>query len=361
MKHLRECVQFASVTVRKLLSTMALVGMAGCGNKGDASTASPVSGSSGGSGGTQAISEAFSTGGATPATEATATGGSSDTASGGMVASGGFTSTTKSETGGSPPTAGSGGAGHSGGSAGSGCTGSREEVNATTGLCVAKMVSIPSGSAGPGYRIDATEVTQGQYAAWLATKPALPASTDANCGWKATGSYAPAGTGYTGVSAESHPIQYVDWCDAFAYCASFGKRLCGAIGGGESAYSKYADANVNQWYRACSASGVNAYPYGPTYQPTYCATEDHSSKLATIAVGSLSNCTSSTLGYEGVYDLSGNVAEWEDSCDGPGESTNCRSRGGMYSASGVLVSCGGTHVFARRTTAQEIGFRCCSG
>ena len=45
------------------------------------------------------------------------------------------------------------------------------------GLCVAKMVPIAGPSANLDYKIDATEVTRGQYDAWLATKPALPART----------------------------------------------------------------------------------------------------------------------------------------------------------------------------------------
>ena len=60
------------------------------------------------------------------------------------------------------------------------------------GLCVAKLVTIqgPASDAGRmDYQIDATEVTQGQYHQWLATNPAMPASTDSSCGWKSTGSY----------------------------------------------------------------------------------------------------------------------------------------------------------------------------
>jgi Sulfatase-modifying factor enzyme 1 len=34
------------------------------------------------------------------------------------------------------------------------------------------------------------------------------------------------------VNAPANPVACVDWCDAFAYCRSIGKRLCGAFGGG---------------------------------------------------------------------------------------------------------------------------------
>jgi hypothetical protein len=35
-----------------------------------------------------------------------------------------------------------------------------------------------------------------------------------------------------GAGSGNFPITNVDWCDAYAYCAGIGKRLCGKIGGG---------------------------------------------------------------------------------------------------------------------------------
>ena len=53
------------------------------------------------------------------------------------------------------------------------------------------------------------------------------------------------------VDADHHPIVWVDWCDAYAYCKGVGKRLCGAIGGGPvDFHTGYADTNQSQWYRA---------------------------------------------------------------------------------------------------------------
>ncbi len=109
-----------------------------------------------------------------------------------------------------------------------------------TGLCVATKVPIAAPSANNNYSIDATEVTKGQYDLWLATNPALPASTDANCGYvKTYAEQASGGTLYTGTDAVHHPVADVDWCDAYAYCKGVGKRLCGAIGGGTNAYGSY--------------------------------------------------------------------------------------------------------------------------
>ncbi len=213
------------------------------------------------------------------------------------------------------------------GTAGSGCTGNLEIIQSSTGLCVAKMVTIIAPNASLAFSIDVTEVTQGHYDLWLARNPPLPASTDANCGYVT--SYAEQGRSgvYTGIDATHHPVVYMDWCDAYAYCKGVGKRLCGAIGGGSNNLSSYADATASQWYRACSSGGVNAYPYGNTYQPSTCDGfdfwNDNTSTMQTVAVGSLASCVTSEVGYAGVYDLSGNVWEWEDSCSAAGSSATC--------------------------------------
>lgn len=109
-------------------------------------------------------------------TNASSTGGA---ATGGVATGGAAPSTGGAATGG----AAAGGSLATGGAAGSGCTGSLETIQGGgAGLCVAKMVPITAPSASNNYSIDATEVTKGQYDAWLATNPALPPSTDVSCG-----------------------------------------------------------------------------------------------------------------------------------------------------------------------------------
>lgn len=262
----------------------------------------------------------------------------------------------------------------SSGDSGSGCTGSFETVQSGTGLCVAKMVTItgPETDAGSAdYSIDVTEVTQGQYEAWVATNPALPESTDTSCGY--VSSYAEQSRSlytvdcarYTGADADHHPVGCVDWCDAYAYCKGVGKRLCGAIGGGSNDNSSYADASTSQWYRACSAGGVYQYPYGNTVQTTYCnGAEQWSATYLglghSVAVGSLPNCVTSATGYADVYDLSGNVLEWEDSCNGTEQSANCHARGGSFDTLSSGLHCGVDDGTMRKVIYDDLGFRCCS-
>lgn len=324
-------------------------------------------------GGSPATGGTPSTGGATTVstggTNTMLTGGSAPVATGGTRANGGTTSAIA--TGGAVSTGGAatggaatGGSVATGGAAGSGCTGSFETIQSgSAGLCVAKMVPINAPSASNNYSIDATEVTKGQYDMWLATIPALPASTDANCSYVT--SYAEQGTGYTGTDADHHPVVYVDWCNAYAYCKGVGKRLCGAIGGGTNPTGSEADASASQWYRACSSGGAYAFPYGTAYQASTCDGydywNDNISAAQTVVVGSFANCVTSATGYAGVYDLSGNVYEWEDSCSGTGESADCTQRSGaFYYSQSSTLNCANADIGPRNTVSLAIGFRCCA-
>lgn len=226
------------------------------------------------------------------------------------------------------------------------------------------MVKLPQ-----GYCIDSTEVTRSQYATWLATTPVLPASTDANCGWKSTGSYAADATcmGLTpyvcqGTDCGNHPQVCVDWCDAYAYCAGVGKRLCGKIGGGPNLDTDYANANLSQWYNACSSNGTNTYPYVGAYQATTCNGGDLAKNTTTV-VGSLTGCQAPAP-YAGVYDLSGNVWEWEDSCGDTGQGASCHIRGGAIINFSSDLSCGSdnpnVNYVTRNLMNVSIGFRCCA-
>ena len=324
------------------------------------------SGGSTATGGTQAIGGTTATrssGGATNMGGTLAIGGTSSTA--GSSAVGGTTNV--------GGTVAVGGATSANVDAGTGCTGSFEIIGSSTGLCIAKMATIAgpntevgaNDAGGVDYSIDVTEVTQGQYDDWLATVPLLPPSTDANCGYVT--SYAEQGTGYTGNDADHHPVVYVDWCDATAYCQGVGKRLCGAIGGGSLDTTVVQDeANQSQWYRACSSAGADSYPYGNAYVRGTCNGFDYwnddSATMQTVPVGTIASCVATQPGFAGVYDFSGNVWEWEDNCST--SLASCRIRGGSFantSDAGALTCGSGTYTgYVRGWTAATVGFRCCS-
>ena len=62
----------------------------------------------------------------------------------------------------------------------------------------------------------------------------------------------------------------IDWCDAAAYCQWAGKRLCGAIGGGETPEAKLDDPMADEWLYVCTNGGKTKYPYGDTGSADKC-------------------------------------------------------------------------------------------
>jgi hypothetical protein len=66
-------------------------------------------------------------------------------------------------------------------------------------------------------------------------------------------------------------------------------------------------------------------------------------------------------GSPGLYDMSGNVAEWEISCDGATD--ECLVRGGAFDGLAVDVACTSSRQVPRipgsLSDYQKIGVRCC--
>ncbi len=225
------------------------------------------------------------------------------------------------------------------------------------------MVLVTS-AAGDSYCIDSTEVTQSQYEAFLSASPSANGQRP-ECGWNTD--FVPAfipgarcfyeGTKYDPAKTPDHPVACVDWCDASAYCAWAGKRLCGRIGGGGVAPSEVANATESEWFNACSHQGQLAYPYGATYDKTKCNVGlpikpfgEPSSKFP--------GCEG---GFPGLFQMSSNVSEWEASCsDQSGAADPCAARGGSSGSPPDELTCAAAPAARRDTISDTLGIRCCA-
>ncbi len=98
-------------------------------------------------------------------------------------------------------------------------------------------------------------------------------------------------TWYDDKNMANHPVVYVDWNQASAFCTWAGKRL----------------PTEAEWEKAARGENGNVYPWGNEWDCTKsCNSVSPCKQNSTCAVGSYSEDVSSY----GVYDMAGNVWEW---------------------------------------------------
>jgi formylglycine-generating enzyme len=202
----------------------------------------------------------------------------------------------------------------------------------------------------PGFWIDATEVTNDQYSQFLEAAVSPDVQTDA-CAWNTSFKpevWPPAEDGQL-------PVVHVDWCDAHAFCAWAGKRLCGKIGGGPASVLDIVNPTKNQWYRACSGGLGNLFPYGDSYVPTACNGME-AGVGQRVPAGSVKTCEGSAID---LFDMSGNVFEWVDSCASDDPAAPCLRRGGSFFSDAETMQCNLKSERARSDQDSYVGLRCC--
>jgi formylglycine-generating enzyme len=209
------------------------------------------------------------------------------------------------------------------------------------------------------YCIDAAEVTNQQYLAF--TERYTTASVIASTACANNASLVPdtaCSTALTDVPSRQLPVVCVDYCDAEAYCNMQGKRLCGRVGGTMNDPGDNVNAAASEWYAACSGPFETIYPYGDAASATNCNSSGYSpSDMGPRDLATMSECEG---GYEGIYNMSGNVAEWEWSCSSTSSNAPCSTRGGSYLDGPYEVRCSGTINLGRHEYAENVGFRCCA-
>jgi len=209
-------------------------------------------------------------------------------------------------------------------------------------------LSFSIASAIKSYCIDSTEVTNAQYADFLNAK-IDPKSQPSVCAWN---TYFAPNCGGKEAKGAKQPVDCVDWCDAVAFCTWAGKRLCGRIGGGANGFDAFNDPGQSQWFAACSRGGARTYSYGDTLDPGACV----SNAPSPADVASFPRCEG---GFPGLFDLSGNVDEWEDSCEGTARSDLCRRRGGDILDNPDYITCDQDYAAPRDVHEPNVGIRCC--
>lgn len=218
------------------------------------------------------------------------------------------------------------------------------------------MVRLP---APLDFCIDSTEVTLGQYRTFLQAGVA-PADQPPRCA--SNGSF---GSNISFPMPEAgrdqEPIRGVDFCDALAFCTWAGKTLCGDR---ETGGPTGLDAGPKgRWYAACNHNDdtLHDYPYGEPFDVNACnglqrwQEQDAAAKL--LPVASLPSCEGS---YPGLFDLSGNVQEWEDSCATTDAGTRCVTRGGAFYNGSANLRCDTRNVIPADTQDVGLGVRCCA-
>jgi formylglycine-generating enzyme required for sulfatase activity len=222
----------------------------------------------------------------------------------------------------------------------------------------APMVGVPAESP---YCIDVREVSNSDFSVFLSALNMIDSELPA-CAWNDSAKPAQLMTGCTGgipATPFDEPVVCVDWCDAWEFCHWAGKRLCGAIEGAgrqPTPFDSTADASQSEWYRACSRAGTQEYPYGVDFESGEC--NDASATLGVAApVTSFPDCVG---GYDGIFDMSGNVKEWENSCNGAaGMDDLCHHRSGSFASSELDTRCQTAAAVARKAAFSDVGFRCC--
>jgi formylglycine-generating enzyme required for sulfatase activity len=206
------------------------------------------------------------------------------------------------------------------------------------------MVSITSPTG--NFCIDSTEVTNSQYADFLAANPSTT-QQPAECAWNST--FRPS-SGWPATASE-RPVAFVDWCDAAAYCRWAGKSLCGRIDNASPLNEVDATSSQSQWYQACTQGGTQPVPYGSSVNTQACpmvsSLEDVTSRPCCASVNPR------------VYGLNLNASEWLNACTGTsGITDTCRIAGATSSSSTACMAA--VRSVARNSALPTTSFRCCS-
>jgi formylglycine-generating enzyme required for sulfatase activity len=153
-----------------------------------------------------------------------------------------------------------------------------------------------------------------------------------------------------GASVPQNPVRNVDWCSAFAYCKWRGKRLCTGLVAVRDDGGGGVDPSTDEWGAACSSGGATVWPYGNSYEEKTCNGLDNGLRNV-WTVGDGQSCRPGN----GPRNMSGNVAEWVETCD----RQDCSIRGGSYLSGPADLRCSSPRFERLGNNLPDVGIRCC--
>ncbi len=133
---------------------------------------------------------------------------------------------------------------------------------------------------------------------------------------------------------DARPMSHISIYHAMDSCFTRKKRLC----------------TSDEWGLACAGAYSWKYPYGDQYEPKACATRDST----VLPSGKKAECR----GYFGIFDMSGNLAEW----------TSTKSKknpkffnvmGGFWDSGPQSTCFSPRYSYFPRNRHNPVGFRCC--
>jgi ribose transport system permease protein len=190
----------------------------------------------------------------------------------------------------------------------------------------------------PTFEIDVFEVTNADFAKFVET---TGYQTDAEKEGR-TRSWRSVSQG-----KDNHPVVFVSWNDAVAYCEWAGKRL----------------PTEAEWEKAARGTDGRIYPWGDDYDPSKANVKDTGLR-GTAVVGSFGDGASPY----GVEDMAGNVWEWTADWYEPYPGSNFQSdyfgqkfrilRGGGWFETADAVRTTVRNANTETAASDDIGFRC---
>lgn len=197
-----------------------------------------------------------------------------------------------------------------------------------------RATDIPVWVSEPGapFEITATEVTVRQFRVCIESGDCAVESLGESCN-------------YDNGERDDHPVNCASYDAATDYCAHVGGRVC----------------QETEWLEACRGQEDRAFPYGEDFDLAACNVQSTESTIpgrerTTAPVAGHEVCVG---GYDGLYDMAGNVAEWVDPC----KDDYCKFRGAGYLTNepvDMFAACRGVCSGNDKSLRSGvIGIRCC--